>query len=79
MIRTGDTIENPITGERVTFLNTSADTDGEMVLIDVTVAPDGFVAAEHLHPYQSERFEVLEGEVEPGLAGRPSPPASETS
>lgn len=37
---------------------------GELVLIEATVAPDGFVAAEHLHPYQSERFEVLEGEVE---------------
>ena len=64
MIRQGDTIENPITGERVTFLKTSAETDGELVVIDAAVAPGGFVAAEHLHPYQSERFEILEGEVE---------------
>src|ERR687896_1194659 len=64
MIRQGDTIENPITGERVTFLTTSAETDGELVVIDAAVAPGGFVAAEHLHPYQSERFEILEGEVE---------------
>jgi quercetin dioxygenase-like cupin family protein len=64
MIRQGDTIENPITGERVTFLKTSAETDGELVVIDATVAPGGFVAAEHLHPYQSERFEILEGEIE---------------
>src|SRR5918999_1010666 len=64
MIRQGDTIENPITGERVTFLKTSAETDGELVVIDTAVAPGGFVAAEHLHPYQSERFEILEGEVE---------------
>ena len=64
MIRAGDTIENPITGERVTFLKTAADTDGEVVVIDTTVAPDGFVAAEHIHPYQSERFEILEGEAE---------------
>jgi quercetin dioxygenase-like cupin family protein len=64
MIRTGDTIENPITGERVTFLKTSAETDGELVVIDTSVAPDGAVAAEHLHPHQSERFEILEGEVE---------------
>ena len=26
MIRTGDTIHNPVTGERITFLATSADT-----------------------------------------------------
>ena len=64
MIRRGDTIENPITGERVTFLETSAETDGELVVIDAAVAPGGFVAAEHLHPFQSERFEILEGEVE---------------
>src|SRR5919107_5458086 len=64
MIRTGDTIENPVTGERVTFLKTAKDTGGEVVVIDTTVAPGGFVAAEHLHPYQSERFEILSGEVE---------------
>src|SRR5918995_2712365 len=64
MIRQGDTIENPITGERVTFLKTSAETDGELVVIDAAVAPGGFVAAEHLHPYQSERFEIFSGEVE---------------
>lgn len=69
MIRQGDTIENPITGERVTFLTTSAETDGELVVIDAAVAPGGFVAAEHLHPYQSERFEILEGEVEFKLGG----------
>ncbi len=68
MIRTGDTIENPITGERVTFLKTAADTDGEAVVIDTTVAPGGFVAAEHFHPFQSERFEILAGEVEFRLA-----------
>jgi quercetin dioxygenase-like cupin family protein len=64
MIRTGDTIENPVTGERVTFLKSAKDTGGEVVVIDTTVAPGGFVAAEHIHPYQSERFEILSGEVE---------------
>ncbi|MDQ3987417.1 MAG: hypothetical protein M3280_13085 [Actinomycetota bacterium] len=60
MIRAGETIENPVTGERVTFLKTSAETDGEMVLTETTVAPGGFVAAEHIHPHQSERFEILQ-------------------
>jgi quercetin dioxygenase-like cupin family protein len=63
MIRTGDTIENPVTGERVTFLRTSAQTGGEYVLIDVEVEPDGFVAAAHVHPFQTERFEIIEGTV----------------
>jgi mannose-6-phosphate isomerase-like protein (cupin superfamily) len=61
MIRTGDTIENPITGERVTFLATAADTDGEAVVIETLVQPHGFVAAAHVHPAQSERFAVEAG------------------
>jgi quercetin dioxygenase-like cupin family protein len=69
MIRTGDTIHNPITGERITFLATSGDTDGEAVVIETVVQPHGFVAAAHVHPSQSERFAVESGTL--GLkAGR---------
>src|SRR5947207_5501175 len=61
MIHTGDTIHNPVTGERITFHATSADTNGESVVIECTVQPDGFVAATHLHPSQAERCAVIEG------------------
>src|SRR6266545_3409031 len=61
MILTGDTIKNPVTGERVTFLATSADTDGDAVVIETVVQPGGFVAAAHVHPAQSERFAVAAG------------------
>jgi mannose-6-phosphate isomerase-like protein (cupin superfamily) len=61
LIRTGDTIENPVTGERITFLATSADTDGEAVVIETVVEPHGFVAAAHVHPKQEERFEIVSG------------------
>ena len=64
MIRTGQTIENPVTGERVTVRRTSADTGGELVVIDVVVEPDGAVAAAHVHPSQEERFTVHAGELE---------------
>ena len=63
MIRTGDTIHNPVTGEQITFLATSRDTDGEAVVIETVVQPDGFVAAAHVHPSQSERFAVAEGKL----------------
>ncbi len=63
MIRTGDTIHNPVTGERITFLATSADTDGEAVVIETVVQPHGSVAAAHLHPLQSERFAVKSGKL----------------
>src|SRR6266545_24128 len=70
MIRTGDTIHNPVTGERITFLATSADTDGEAVVIEVDVEPDGFVAAGHVHPFQSERFAVAAGTLGLKVGGR---------
>src|SRR5690348_6295859 len=63
MIRAGDSIHNPVTGERIVFRQTSADTNGEAVVIETFVEPDGFVAAAHVHPSQEERFQVLRGTV----------------
>jgi quercetin dioxygenase-like cupin family protein len=61
MIRPGDTLENPVTGEVLIFHRTSAQTNGDSVLVETIVRPHGFVAATHVHPYQTERFEVIEG------------------
>ena len=63
MIQAGQTIEHPVTGERMTFLKTSADTGGEYVLVELELAPGGQVAAAHVHPHQVETFHVLEGRV----------------
>ena len=63
VINSGDTVVNPVTGERLTFLKTSRETNGELVLIEAVVRPDGFVAAKHVHPNQSERFEVVSGRL----------------
>ena len=63
MIRTGDVLQNPATGELMRFVKAAADTNGEYVVVDVIVEPNGTVAAAHLHPYQTETFEVLEGEL----------------
>jgi quercetin dioxygenase-like cupin family protein len=61
MIHPGDTLENPVTGEVLVFHRTSSQTQGESVLVETIVRPDGFVAAAHVHPNQSERFEILAG------------------
>ena len=64
MFHTGEMIENPVTGERIRFRRTTAETNGELVAIEVTVQPNGFVAAARVHAYHSERFEILSGAVE---------------
>jgi quercetin dioxygenase-like cupin family protein len=63
MAYAGQTIVNPVSGERITFRKTSADTNGEYVEIDVELTPDGAVPGMHVHPNQEERFEVLSGSV----------------
>src|SRR6188508_2576764 len=63
MIRAGDSIVNPVTGERLVFRKTSRETGGQAVVIETFVQPNGFVAAAHVHPSQEERFEVLRGSV----------------
>jgi mannose-6-phosphate isomerase-like protein (cupin superfamily) len=61
MIYAGDTLYNPVTGERMTFIETSADTNGEYVKIELLAEPGAVVAAAHVHPQQEERFEILAG------------------
>jgi quercetin dioxygenase-like cupin family protein len=63
MIRNGDRLENPVTGEVMIFHCTSHETGDDVVQVETIVRPGGFVAARHVHPYQTERFEVLEGEL----------------
>jgi quercetin dioxygenase-like cupin family protein len=63
MIRSGDRLENPVTGEVLVFHRTAAEANGESILVETIVRPKGFVAATHVHPYQTERFEIVEGLV----------------
>jgi mannose-6-phosphate isomerase-like protein (cupin superfamily)/uncharacterized protein YndB with AHSA1/START domain len=68
--RAGDILENPATGERLRFLRTAAETDGELLEYELDFVPRGFAARDHLHPRQSERHEVLEGRLGLVVAGR---------
>ena len=64
MIYAGQSIENPVTGEQMIFHKTAADTNGELVEFELVAKPGAFVAMPHVHPYQTERFEVLSGTLE---------------
>ena len=58
-----ETLENPITGERFTFTDTAATTDGELLAFDFALRPGGAVPISHVHPIQTERFEVTSGRM----------------
>ena len=61
MITPGQTLENPVTGERFTFTDTAATTGGELLAFDFALRPGGAVPIPHVHPVQTERFEVTGG------------------
>ncbi len=54
------TIENPIIKDKVTFLETSAETNGKFTLIQVDLAPRGGNDL-HYHKTFDETFTVMEG------------------
>ncbi len=61
MAYAGQVLDNPVSGERITFRKTASDTGGELLEFDLELAPDGHVPGKHVHPSQEERFEVLDG------------------
>jgi quercetin dioxygenase-like cupin family protein len=61
MAYAGQVIENPVSGEKITFIQTAADTGGELLEIELELTPDGHVPGAHRHPGQTETFHVLEG------------------
>ena len=64
MARTGQTLVNPVSGERITFRTTAAESNGKLVAIELALPPGGRVPGPlHLHPLQEERFEVVEGRM----------------
>jgi mannose-6-phosphate isomerase-like protein (cupin superfamily) len=70
MIRPGDVLENPATGERIIFHETATSTNGERIRYEAFVRPHGIAAYEHIHPHQDEYHEVLDGVLTMVVDGR---------
>lgn len=62
-------IYNPIQRDYVTFLKTSAETNGEYTLVEVELADGGGVGL-HYHKTYSEKFGCLEGELQVKLGNQ---------
>ncbi len=62
------TIDNPVIGDRVTFLKTTQETNGEYLLMQIELAPHGGTT-KHYHVAFTETFEVLEGELHVSVDG----------
>jgi quercetin dioxygenase-like cupin family protein len=62
-IQPGDVLANPVTGERFTFIETAASSDGALLAFELELGAGGGVPMPHVHPVQTERFQVLEGSV----------------
>jgi mannose-6-phosphate isomerase-like protein (cupin superfamily) len=63
------TFENPVIGDRVTFLRTCAETSGACTEVEVLLMPGGG-NSDHYHTTFSETFEPLEGELTVNVNGR---------
>jgi hypothetical protein len=63
MSKAGDTIENPVTKERIVVRVGTEDSGGELLAVDGYVQPGGAVAGEHVHPAIEETFTVVSGRV----------------
>jgi quercetin dioxygenase-like cupin family protein len=68
MAHRGETIDNPLTGERMKFLKTTADTNGRSFEFEF-VAPPGWSVSEHIHPHQQERTQMISGVLSGRVAG----------
>ncbi len=71
MARSGEVIENPVTGERMTFVKTASDTNGTLLELRLQLQPNAHNASSHVHPRQVERITVVEGELHLALGGEP--------
>jgi mannose-6-phosphate isomerase-like protein (cupin superfamily) len=61
MLRSGDVLENPVTGERFVFRKTACGIPGESLVFDFYLAPRGRVPGLHVHPKLEERWQILAG------------------
>lgn len=61
MATKGQSISNTKTGEKITWMQTAKDNNGEKLVFDFSVAPKGKLPVVHFHPNQTETFKINSG------------------
>jgi len=69
MAASGDTIENPLLGERVVFKTTAAESAGDLLRFDFFLAEGARQPSSHRHMEQESRFEVKSGQLGARIGG----------
>jgi quercetin dioxygenase-like cupin family protein len=69
MAERGGTLENPVTRERLTWLDTANDTNGELLRFELFARPGGSVPVACIHAKQSEGIEVVAGKMRCRVGG----------
>ena len=64
------TITNKQLGDKITFLQTSEDTNGKLIQVELTMSPNAQGPPVHFHTTFEERFEVLEGQIKVQLESK---------
>jgi quercetin dioxygenase-like cupin family protein/uncharacterized protein YndB with AHSA1/START domain len=70
MAAQGDVLDLAPLGLRMELRKTAAQTGGELLEMDVVGRSRGFIAQAHVHTRQTERLEVIEGQLEVGMNGK---------
>jgi quercetin dioxygenase-like cupin family protein len=66
----GETITHPVNGEQITFIRTSADTDGALAELEFRLPAGMTPCPEHVHPQSTETITVHEGALRVMVDGR---------
>lgn len=61
MAQVGQILTNNVTGEKMEYIQTAEETNGKLTKFQLQVSPKGFMPVRHLHPSQTETFEVVSG------------------
>ncbi len=71
MVRPGQVMENPVSGEdRIVFTKTAHQTGGEVFGLEVFVRAGAPGTPEMVHPHQDESFKILSGSLDFRIGGQ---------